>query len=323
MRRLICKTLIVAAATAALPLQAVAQQFPSKPITIVVPFPPGGGTDNVARFVGKRLHELLGQPVVIENRTGAGGVVGTKSVAAAAADGHTLLVATPGPNAINATLMPNLGYDVEKDFAPVSMLLTTPLLLCSGSDKVTDVRQLLALGRQGGATSNIAGAGTGSPSHLLTTLLNLSADTRFAYVPYRGSAQAALAMLAGDVPIAMLAGPDAIAHVRSGKARPLVNIATQRSERFPEVPLASEIGLKDLDTDIWYGLVAPGKTPKPEIDKLNQAIVTILQEPATKAHFAELVAAPRPTTPQEFADVIRADTAKYGRVIKAAGIKVE
>jgi len=321
MRRRFCKSLLLGAAAAVLP--AFAQQYPARPITLVVPFPAGGGTDNVARFLGKRLHEVLGQPVVVENRAGAGGIVGTKSVASAAPDGHTLLLATPGPNAINGTLMPNLGYDVEKDFAPVSMLLTTPLLLCSASDSVRDVRSMLELGRRGGATANIAGAGTGSPSHLLTSLLNLTADSRFVYVPYRGSAQAALALLAGDVPLAMLAGPDAIPHVKSGKVRPLLNVATRRDPRFPDVPLPGEVGLKALDMDIWYGLVAPAGTPRPVVERLNRALVDILREPATQLHFGELVAAARPSTPQEFAEVIRADTARYGHVIKAAGIKAD
>lgn len=303
---------------------ASAQAWPTKPITIVVPYAPGGGTDITARLIGKRLGEVLGQPVVVDNKPGANGMIGAALVARATSDGYTLLMGNPGPNAIGPFLTPNASYNPQTDFQPVAMLGTVPMLFCVNSTStITSLEQLINAGKQSATPMNFGSAGIGSPSHLTIATLNAEHGTKFTFVPYRGSAPVAMALLANEIQAALLAGPDAISHIKAGKMRAIANMATARSPSFPDVPLPSEAGLPGMDLSIWYGILAPAKTPKAIVDRLNREIVAILQEPDVKARFEEIILTPAGGTPESFANTIKADIERYSRVIKSANIKLE
>lgn len=301
-----------------------ADEFPSRPIRIIVTYPPGGGTDITARIVGKRLSEKLGQPVIVENKAGAGGSVGTAAVAKAAPDGYTLLLGNPGPNAINPWLYANPGYDAERDFAPISVLTTMPLLFCvEAGSPVKSVADLTALGKTKDAAVHFGSSGNGSVSHLAGEMLNLMAGTKFVHVPYKGAAPLTTAALGGEVPMSLLAGPDASTQVKAGKLRAIASSSGTRSPAFPDVPTLAESGMPDFRIDIWYGLLAPAKTPRPVIERLHRELDSILKEPATKDKLLALSQTPTPTTPEQFAALIKADLATYARLVKATGAKID
>jgi tripartite-type tricarboxylate transporter receptor subunit TctC len=298
-------------------------QFSAKPITIVVPYAAGGGTDITARLIAKRLGENLGQAVIVDNKPGAGGSIGTAAVAKAAPDGHTLLLGNPGPNAINPHLYPKLPYDAEKDFAPVALLTTLPLVFCVAADSpVKTMADLVALGKSR-AQANYGSSGNGSVSHLGTELLNMATGTKFTHVPYKGAAPMSLALLSGEVQLGLVNGIDALPYLASGKLRALAIPSAARSSVMPDVPTTAEAGFPDVRIDMWYGLLAPAKTPRPVIDRLHAELAKILAEPAVKSRLAQLGSSASPSTPEEFAARIRTELAKFAEVVKVSGAKIE
>ncbi len=315
---------LVAALSVCLSAAAWGQEYPSKPIRIIVTYPPGGGTDITARLIGKRLSENLAQPVIVENKAGAGGSFGTAAVAKSAPDGYTLLLGNPGPNAINPALYANLGYDAERDFAPISVLTVMPMLLCvEAASPIKSVADLIALGKAGERNINFGSSGNGSLSHLAGEMFNSLAGTRFIHVPYKGASPLTLATLTGEVQVGLLAGPDAFPQVKAGKLRAIGNLSSVRSPSFPDVPTLTEAGVRGLDIQIWYGLLAPARTPAPVIERLNKELQAILGESETRERLAALSQTAAATTSEQFYALIRTDIAKYARLVKLSGAKVE
>jgi len=298
-----------------------AQDFPSRPIKIVVAYPPGGGNDLTARLLGKRMSERLGQPVIVENKAGAGGAIGTTAVAKAAPDGYTLLLINSGPIAINPAMYTNLGYDPEKDLAPVALLAVMPMALCvSTASPLKTVADLIAVGRSGRAVG-FASAGNGSLSHLMGEVFNMEAKTKFAHIPYKGSATVKTAILAGEVEMGLLSSPDVMSLVEAGKLRAIAIASPTRSPLLPDVPTLAESGFPGFHIDIWYGLLAPAGTPRPIVELLNREMRTILGEQAIREGLMKMGQSPATGSPDEFMDIIRSDIAKYARMVKATGAR--
>lgn len=299
---------------------ATAQEYPVRPVRVVVPFPPGGSTDVVARLISQRLGERLGQPVVIENRPGANGGIGAALVAKAEPDGYTLLFGGTGTNAISHAMNPNLPYDSEKDFVPISLAVNLPLILVVPTSSQTRTFQdLVSVGRSG-ANVNFASVGIGSASHLAGELFNLEAGTRFVHVPYKGGAPALLATMTAEVTMMFNTGLEIAPHVRSGKLRAIGVSTSRRSPVSPEIPTLAELGLPAFDTSAWFGVFAPAGTPRAVVERLNRDLVRVLSDPDTGRKFGEVMAVPAWNTPEQFAALLRADIAKYRRIVKERGI---
>src|SRR5690349_2184258 len=287
---------------AAWPLAARAQDeaagYPARPITLIVPYAPGGGNDVLARAVAEPMGKSLGQRLVIENRGGAGGSVGTRQVAKAAPDGYTLGLGGTGTLAIDPTLYPNAGYDPRKDFAPVGLIATSPLIiLVNPSLPAHNVRELIALAKAQPGKLNYASAGTGSGIHLGTVLFAEAAGIEITHVAYKGSGPALTDLLGGHVQMHFSSLPPAIGLVKEGKLRALGVTGLKRSASFPEVPTVAEQGLPGFEAVLHYGIVAPAGTPRPIVDKLNAALRAALADHNVYEHIATEGAEPLPTTP--------------------------
>jgi len=300
-----------------------AQDFPSRPLKIVVTYPPGGGTDITARIVAKRLSERLGQPVIVENKAGAGGSIGMAAVASSPPDGYTLVLGNPGPNAINPAIYAKLGYDGEKDFAPITVLTVMPLLLCVDvSSPVKTVADLIALGR-GGEPVQFGSSGNGSVSHLAGEMFNMMAGTKFVHIPYKGASPLTTAALSGEVQLSLLAAPDAVRQIKADKLRAIASTSSTRSPLLPEVATLAESGLAGFHIEIWYGLLAPASTPRAIVGRLHKELQAILGEPVIRERLMALSQLPSSTSPDEFLDLIRSDAAKYARLVKATGARID
>jgi tripartite-type tricarboxylate transporter receptor subunit TctC len=305
----------------ALPATAPAQAWPSKPIRVVVPFPPGGGIDTVARIVVPKMSESLGQPMVIDNRSGAGGTVGTEVVARATPDGHVLL-ATFASHAMNATLYRDLSYDTEKAFAPISLIATVPnILVVHPSLPAKTVADLVTLARKRPGDINYASVGNGTPAHLSAELFNLMAGVRMTHVPYKGAAASIIGMITGEAQLTFTTVLIALPHVKAGKLRPLAVASTTRTPLLPEVPTVDQSGLKGYESIAWYGLLAPAGTPNQVVDRLHAELAKSVQTPEVRDNLlrqgTEIIA----STPARFAQVIREDIVKWTKVVKAAAVK--
>ena len=313
--------LIVAAAMLA-SLPVAGQQFPAKPIRVVVPFAPGGPSDFLARIVGQKMTESWGQQVIIENRTGANGIVGCEVVAKSPPDGYTLVMGTPGTHGINAALFPKLPYDTIKDFAPITRLGVSPYLLISHpSLPVRSAKELIQLARK--RPGEIAWAQGGSPTQLAAELFKRTAKIEVLIVPYKGQAPAVTAALSGEVSLVWGGVAQTQPHIKAGRLRALGVAGTQRSDVMPEVPTISESGLPGFEAAGWYGLLAPGATPRPIVARLNTEIVRILKLPDVAQRLrGEAYEIPGETADQ-FAAVVRAEVAKWAPIVKQAGIKAE
>lgn len=306
--------------TTALP--SAAQDYPSRPVIVVDSYPPGGASDVLMRLVGKRMHEVLGQPVVIEAKPGAAGTIGAAHVARARPDGHTLLVSNSGPNAIAPSIFPKLQYDVKSDFAPVMRLTTLPMFYCVASGSpFANLRGLVDASRSGAI--NFGSTGTGGLGHLTGEILSKAAGARMTHVGYRGAAPLITAVLAQEVHMGVLSGPDANPHMQAGKMRCLAVASATRSGLVPAVPTAKEAGLAQVISEGWFGLFAPAGTPPAVTLKLQSTISAILAEPAIRARMTEIGLEAAPTTPSEFAAIVRSDTDKYADIVRAVGIKLE
>jgi tripartite-type tricarboxylate transporter receptor subunit TctC len=315
-----CLLIILALAA---PAAALAQTWPAKPVRVVVPFPPGGGTDIVARTVTPKMAEILGQPFVIENRAGAGGNIGTEAVAKSPADGYTLLVASAS-TAINTTLVPNLSWTFPRDFAPVVlMVVNNHLLAAHPSVPANNVRELLALAKAKPGQVTYASYGSGSSAHLTGELFKLMAGVDLLHVPYKGAAPAVNDLLGGQVNIIFADVAAMLSHIKSGKLKPLGIGATKRFEGLPEVPTIAESGVPDFEAGGFLGLVAPAGTPPAAIQALNAAAQKSLALPEVRDRLLALASPPVGGTPEQFAEHIKREIDKWARVIRAANIKPE
>lgn len=302
---------------------APAQSYPTKPVRVVVPFPPGGGTDIVARTVTPKMAEILGQPFVIENRAGAGGNIGTEAVAKSPADGYTLLVASAS-TAINTTLVPNLPWAFERDFAPVVlMVVNNHLLAAHPSVPANNVRELLALAKAKPGQVTYASYGSGSSAHLTAELFKLAAGVDLLHVPYKGAAPAVNDLLGGQVNIIFADVAAMLSHLKSGKLKPLGIGSTKRFEGLPEVPTIAESGVPGFEAGGFLGLVAPAGTPPAVIQALNAAAQKSLALPEVRDRLLALASPPVGGTPEQFASHIKGEIEKWARVIRAANIKAE
>ena len=303
-----------------LPALASAQDFPNKPIKLIVPFPPGGPNDIIARVVGQRMSELIKQPVVIDNRGGQGGVLGTDAVAKAAPDGYTIGIVSASSLVINPT-MEKVPYDVARDFAPVTLVTTVPEMLVVASNVAArDMGELVALARSQPGKLNFASAGVGGLPHLAGELFKLTARIDIVHVPYRGAAPAINDLLGQQVQMAFLDLPVILPHIKSGMLRPIALGAPQRAPTSPEVPTTAEVGMPDLLIENWYGMIAPAGTPANIVNLLNRVTNEAMGDPQVAQKLADQGLTVAGDTPEHFRDYIGAESKKWAKVIKDAGI---
>ena len=308
----------------AAPMAAQAQAaYPDKPIKFVVPYPPGGGTDVVARIVQQRLQAALGQPIVIDNKGGAGGSLGTDIVAKSAPDGYTVLF-TLSSHTINPAIFPKLPFDTIKDFDPVGLVASLPQLLAANmAVPVRTVADVVAQAKAAPDKFSFASVGNGSPGHLAGELMVLRTGAPMAHIPYRGGGPAVTDVMGGQVPLLWVSIPAAAAQVKAGKLRALAVSTTKRSPAFPDVPTMQEAGVADFEVDSWYAMLVPAKTPRPIIDRLNKALNTVLAEPAIRAQLIEQGADAVGGTPEALGKVIAAEVPKWVKLAKDANIKAD
>ena len=307
-----------------LPLAAAAQagSYPDKPIRFVVPYPPGGGTDVIARIVQERLSAALGQPVVIDNRGGAAGSLGTDAVAKAPADGYTVLF-TLSSHTINPSIYPKLAFDTARDFEPIGTVASLPQILVAHVQfPANTLAELLAMARAKPDSIAFASVGNGSPGHLAGELLKLRTGTQMTHIPYRGGGPAVTDVMGGQVPLLWVSIPAAAQFVKSGKLKAFA-VSTKRSAAFPDVPTVQEAGVADFEVDSWYAMFVPAKTPKVIIDKLNRALNTVLSEPAIRERLLAQGSEGVGGTPEALGKVVNTELVKWARLVKDAGIKAE
>jgi len=302
---------------------ATAADYPVKPVRLVVPFPAGGPVDITARTLAPRLGEALGQRVVIDNRGGAGGVLGSDIVAKSPPDGHTLLLCTTG-NAINVSLVPNLPYDIRKDFAAVSMVaIITSILVVHPALPVKSVKELIALAKARPDALSYASTGNGAPTHLAGELFKTMAGVKMLHVPYKGAAPAVVDLLSGHVQLSFISAPGVMPHVEAGRLRVLAVTNARRSVLLPQVPTISEAGLQGYESEGWHGLFTPAGTPRPVVDRLYREIATLLRDAKISQQLAAGGAEPVGMPPDEFARALHREIEKWARVVKASGMKVD
>jgi tripartite-type tricarboxylate transporter receptor subunit TctC len=314
--------LIALAALAAAPF-AAAQAWPDHPVRFVVPYPPGGGTDVIARIVQERFTTLLGQAVVIENRGGAAGSIGTDVVAKSPPDGYTVLF-TLSSHTINPAIYPKLPFNTAKDFEPVGTVASLPQILVANLQlPANNIAELIALAKAKPDGLSFASVGNGSPGHLAGALFNLRAGIRITHVPYRGGGPAVTDVMGGQLPLLWVSIPAAANFVKTGKLKALAVSTTKRSAAFPDVPTMQEAGVPDFDVDSWYAMFVPAKTPKPIIDKLNQALNTIVKEPEIREKLLAQGAEGVGGTPQALGKVVETELVKWAKLAREASISVE
>ena len=301
-----------------------AAAYPEKPLRIIVPYPPAGPTDILARTMADKLSPALGQPVLIENRAGAGGVVGTEVAAKAAPDGHVLVWGTSGSHAINATLHPRLPYDPVKDFAPVTLVAKgANILVVHPSLPVRSVKDLIALARGNQGRLNFASSGNGSTSHLAGEMFKLHSGAPITHVPYKGAAPAITALISGEVDMAVLDVPALLPHIRAGKLRALGVASMRRSAVLPQLPTLHEVGLTDLDASSWHALFAPSRTPREVVARLNTEVRNALKLPDVAERLGSLGVEAVGGSPDELAAFLRHEIARWGKVVRQSGAKSE
>ncbi len=303
---------------------AVAQDYPERPITLVVPYAAGGGNDVMARIVGEKMSKTLGQQIVIENRGGAGGSIATRMVARATPDGYTLGLGGTGTLAVAPTLYPNAGYDPRKDFAPVGLIATSALVvLVHPSVPAKTLKELIALAKSKPGQINFASAGVGSGMHLGTELFELMADVKLTHVPYKGTGPALTDLLGGHVSLFFSSLPSAIPLIQAGKVRALAVTSLKRSAVLPDLPTVAESGVPGYEAVLHYGIVAPAGTPKLIIAKLNAALREAVASPEVHEKIAADGAEPLASTPEEYAADIDREETKWAAIVKRSGAKAE
>jgi tripartite-type tricarboxylate transporter receptor subunit TctC len=318
------KRCAVFAALLLLPLASQAQSYPNKPIKLVVPFPPGGVADLIARPIAEKLSTALGQPVIVENRGGATGTIGAAFVANSAPDGYTLLLGTTNEIAMSPTLYHALPYDPTKAFAPVSVVADFPNVLVVGSStSAKTLKDLENLARAKPKNLTFASSGQGSTNHLTAELFQTQAQVQVVHIPYKGGGPALVDLTGGHVDAMFATLPSAITLIRGGKLRALAVTGEHRSSALPDVPTAKEAGMPDLVVTTWNGVLAPAGTPTAIVDRLAQVLKQAVEDPDIKQKFAAVGADTTSTTPQAFATIIQNDYNRWSAVIKNAGITVD
>jgi tripartite-type tricarboxylate transporter receptor subunit TctC len=304
--------------------QSPAAPYPSRPIHIVVTFPPGGSSDAIVRMLVPRLNEKLGQPVVVDNRPGAGGNIGLALVAKAPPDGYTLGLGAAGALSANVSLYAQMPFDPIKDFTPVTMLAAIPFVIIGHpSVNAKTQRELIALAKSEPGKLSIAHGGNGTAMHLTAQLFEQMADIKLVDVPYKGSGPATIDVLAGQVPLAVVDLPSALQQIKAGKLTAYAVTSPRRLPTLPDVPTVAEQGLTGYDSTGWFGVVAPAGTPAAIVERLNAEITAALNDDEIKIRMRNLGVEPAPSTPGEFGAYIKSETQKWGRVIKAGAIKIE
>jgi tripartite-type tricarboxylate transporter receptor subunit TctC len=302
---------------------ALAQNYPTRPIHIVIGFTPGSTTDILARIVGQKMSEAWGQPVLVDNRSSAGGIVASNAVATAAPDGYTLLVVSAG-HAATAAMFTKLPYDTLKDFAGVSRIANVPsILVVSPAFGVKSVKDLVALAKSKPGQLNFSSPGVGSANHLAGELFNTLAGIQAVHIPYKGIPEAMTAVVSGDVQFNFSPVVNILPLSRDGKLLALAASTAKRSTALPDVPTVAEAGVSGYAFDPWFGILAPAKTPKALLDKLSSEIARIVELPDVKERLRALGADPAPTTPEGFDAYVREEVAKFQKIVKDAGIKPE
>jgi len=312
------------AVLAALAGPAFAQaQYPAKPVRLVIPFPPGGGTDTIGRTVAQKLTEQLGQTVVVENRPGGGANIGAEVVAKSAPDGYTLLIVSI-TNAIGQTAYSKLNFDLSKDFAGISQLATTPhVLVVHPSVPVKTVKEFTALAKARPDQLAYSSSGAGSAAHLAGELYAMLTGTKMVHVPYKGGGPSMIALVGGEVSVCFATMPSAVGFVRSGKLRGIAVTTAKRSPSLPELPTIAEAGVKDFEAGSWYGFAAPAGTPAAVITRLNAESHKLLKSPDVKDRLDKSGFEIVMSTPQEYESFVRVEVAKWGKIVKATGLKVD
>jgi tripartite-type tricarboxylate transporter receptor subunit TctC len=321
---LLARALLVVAGLALLSAPAAAQPYPAKPIRLIVPFTPAGATDVLARVVGEELGRRLGKPVLIDNRPGAGGNIGAKAVLSAPADGYTLIMAPASIYAIAMTLYAQPGYDVARDFAPVSLVANVPhVLVANPAVSANSLKELVALARQRPRQLTMASQGVGTVSHLELVMLQEAAGIEFIHLPYKGSAPAQLDLTSGRVQVMFDSIAATLAHIRAGKLKALAVASEKRSSVLPDVPTVAESGVPGFKAESWLGIMAPAGTPAAVVGRLNRELGMLLVDPQTRQLLVERGFEPAASSPEQFADRIRSELAHWERIVRASGARVE
>ncbi len=317
------KLLLVLACCAAA-AQAVAQGYPAKPVKVVVPYPPGGGNDTLARLFAIKLSERMGQQFVVENRPGAGAMIGTEAAAKSPPDGYTILLSSIATHALSPNLYARVPYDPIRDFAPITLLGIAPTVLVVNNDlPAKDLAGLIAAAKAKPGSLAYASGGNGTPPHINGEVFKSVAGVDLLHVTYKGGGPALIDLMAGRVQVMLDTAASAMPHVRSGKLRALAISASKRSPEYPDLPTFAEAGLPQYDTNAWYSMHAPAGTPPEVVRRLNAELVAILKDPDVLARFKQLTTDPVGNTPEEFAVFVKAELDKYARIIKAAGIRLD
>lgn len=318
--RLFLAALLAASATGAL----AQPDYPMKPIRLIIPFPPGGGTDILARIVGNKLQEDLKWVIVLDNRPGAGGNIGVDLAAKAPADGYTLVMGQTSNLAVSPSLHAKLPYNPAKDFAPVTTVATAPLVLVvPANSPFKTLADVVAAAKAKPGAINFASPGNGTVAHLTGELLQKAAGIKLAHIPYKGTSQAMNDLLGGQVDLYMSSVPSAISQIKSGKIRPLAVTSAKRSDDLPNIPTINESGYKGFDAITWFGLLAPAGTPAPVISRVNAEVNKVLKLKDVQDKIGAEGGDAAGSTPEEFAALIRADIAKWAPIVKESGAKVD
>ena len=302
---------------------AVAQNYPARAVRVIVAFTPGGGPDLAARFIAQQLSPLWGQQVVVDNRPGAGGILGTDLAARAPADGYTWVMVSSS-FAITPSLHKSLPYDPVKDFSPVTLVAMYPVILVVHPGlKITNTQELIAMAKKRPGGLNYASSGNGTPSHLAAELFKSMTSTQLVHVPYKSAGPAMTELLGGHIDLMFATLPSALAHVRNGELRAVAIGSAQRVADLPDVPTIAESGVKGYEASGWSGVLVPAGTPAATVRKINTDIARVLQDPELKRRFSAEGAAPASSTEIEFADIIKADLTKWRNVVRSAGISAD
>jgi tripartite-type tricarboxylate transporter receptor subunit TctC len=322
--KLLSKSLAFAFAASVVSLSALAQNWPDKTVTVVVPWPPGGPSDIAARPWAKHMTETLGKPFVIDNRAGGGGNIGTAAVTRSAADGYTLLITSSAPIVINPSVYKGMTFDPLKDLAPISNLLRVPLVLVANpSVPAKNLKELMAYIHSKKGQFSFGSSGNGTPQHLTGELFNSVEKLDMAHIPYKGSAPAISDLLGGHIPIMFDSTIAIMPHIKSGKVKPIAITSAKRSPLLPDVPTFAELGIPQLESYAWYGLFAPAKTPKAVIDKINAETVKFIKSPEFAKVRAETGSEMLADTPENFTKFVHAESAKWSKVAKDSGATVD
>ncbi len=323
-RRQWLQAALLAAGAAVFSVGAQAQAYPTKPIRLVVPFTPGGVTDTSGRLIAEQLSRRLGQQVIVDNRPGASGNIGTQQVAAAEPDGHTLLLGFDGTLVINPHVFPKVGFDTLKDFAPIGKIGDAVLILVAHPNfQAKTLKDVIALSKSQAGGLSYGTSGTGGTPHIAGELLRQRTGANLVHVPYKGGGQAMTDVLGGNIPLVYTAVAGAVSHVKSGKLHAVAVSSAQRAPSLPEVPTFIEAGLNDFDINSWVGLLAPAKTPRAIVDKLNTELNAVLNDPVVRERLLTLGITASPGGPERFGRDMARDLSRYAAVVKAANIKAE